>query len=118
MKRDGVCDAALYRWAAIDRCRIGMRVRRLTVVTVGRQQCVGFGIGIDRLPADFGARERRQRGRCESQRAERQGRCLLLTYMDPAIDGIGGFDQQHIQSDAQVMRAFTARFSSRLLGPS
>ncbi|WP_175889983.1 hypothetical protein [Burkholderia cepacia] len=96
-------------------------MRRLTVVTVGRQQCVGFGVGIDRLPADFGARERRQRGRCEGQRAERQGRCLLLTYMDPAIGGIGGnggIGPQRIQSDAQVMRAFTARFSSRLLGPS
>ncbi|HGO6125593.1 hypothetical protein LGM63_28020 [Burkholderia cepacia] len=93
-------------------------MRRLTVVTVGRRQCVGFGIGIDRLLADFGARERRQRGRCEGQRAERQGRCLLLTYMDPAIGGIGGFGPQRIQSDAQVMLAFTARFSSRLLGPS
>ncbi|WP_146774260.1 hypothetical protein [Burkholderia cepacia] len=50
-----------------------------------------------------------------------RGRCLLLTYMDPAIGGIGGnggIGPQRIQSDAQVMLAFTARFSSRLLGPS
>ncbi|MCA8076640.1 hypothetical protein [Burkholderia cepacia] len=39
--------------------------------------------------------------------------------MDPAIGGIGGnggIGPQRIQSDAQVMLAFTARFSSRLLG--
>jgi len=70
MKRDGVCDAAVYRWSTTDRCRIGMRARRRTVVTVDREQCVGFGI--DRLLADFGARDL-----CERLRAERQGRCLL-----------------------------------------
>ncbi|RAQ11741.1 hypothetical protein DPR02_10540 [Burkholderia cepacia] len=75
---DGMVVSGRCRTGIRERVRLAvasdLRARRRTVVTVDREQCVGFGI--DRLLADFGALERCQRGLCERLRAERQGRCL------------------------------------------